>query len=218
MTHPFTMASMFWLDPNSTPEQIRAELREVRANRITLIRIFFFWENVEMRQGEFSFANYDALFSAAAENGIRIMATLGTYLPIWLKSELNKKGIDDSGRRYPCFDRPEVREPLRKFVETVVKRYRNETALAYWNLWNEPTKNACMCPSTLPLFADWLKKRYPDIASLRNAWCGEGSFFSSLCPESFEELTAEWLKTAFQNGWAPPDGSRECSTTGCSSP
>ena len=196
----FQLGAMYWLDPNADSRRIEEDMHRIRDNHFSIIRTFIWWEKVESKPGVFDFRPQDRLYEAADKAGIRIMETLGLYLPKWLKQENFKKGIDESARRYACFDRPEVMEPMRQFVETTVRRYRHAPGLAIWNLWNEAGKTPCKCPHTLAKFARWLKDRYPTLDNLHDAWAGEYNVFSTYLPDSLEEINAPWLEDMFHYG------------------
>lgn len=196
----FMLGAMYWLNPNFGKAEIEEDMRRIKDNNFNIIRSFIWWEKVEAKEGVFDYRQHDILHEAAARYGIRIMETFGFYLPAWFQKRLVAAGIDDRDRRYACFDRPQVIAPLEIFIRKTVERYKDSPALLMWNLWNEPTKNPCRCPDTLKLFAAWLKKRYGTIEALRNAWLGEALVFGTLVPDSFEELTSEWLADAFEFG------------------
>ena len=200
MKHEFMLGTMYWLNPNYSAEEIDKDLRQIKENNFNIIRTFIWWEKTELKEDEFDFTQHDILFAAAEKHNLKIMATFGLYLPPWRQASLLEAGIDDRDKRYPCFDRPEVAVPMQRFIEETVKRYKNSPALLIWNLWNEPTKSPCKCPSTLEKFEKWLKERYKSIESLRKAWLGEFQVFCTICPESFEELNVKWLKAAFETG------------------
>ena len=189
----FTLGSMYWINPKYTLADFREDLRRVRENRITLLRIFIQWEYVEVEKGKFDFSIYDTFFRAAEEAGIELMPTLLFYLPYHRLAEQERRGESDVGRRYPCLDRPAIREGLERFFAETVRRYKDSPALSIWNVWNEPTDYMCGCPDSLGAFAAWLKRKYPTTAALREAWAGEYSIFSPVLPPSVEALDAAWL-------------------------
>lgn len=196
----FMLGTMYWLNPNYGVKEIEEDMRRIRDNRFNLIRSFIWWEQVEQRKGARDFRLHDIFFEAADKYGLKVMETFGLYLPFWLQKELLAKGIDDRNRYYPCFDRPEVAEPMEAFLRDTVERYRNAPALAIWNLWNEPTKPPCRCPATLKKFCLYLKRKYPTIEALKQAWLGEFQVFTPVCVESLDELTPEYLADAFECG------------------
>lgn len=196
----FMLGAMYWLNPNYGAKEIEEDMRRIRDNRFNIIRSFIWWEKVEPRKGMREYRQHDMLFDAADKYGLKVMETFGLYLPLWLQKELLAKGIDDRSRRYPCFDRPEVAEPMEEFLRDTVERYKDAPALAIWNLWNEPTNPPCRCPATLKKFCLWLKRKYLTIEELKAAWLGEFQVFTTACVDSLDELTPEWLADAFEFG------------------
>jgi beta-galactosidase len=193
----FTLGTMYWLNPNHGPEEFDEDMRRIKADNFLLIRVFVTWEYIENIEGEYDFSGMDMLFEAADKHGLKVMATIGFYPPFWLTRQLDQSGKNDPGR-YPCLERPEVTEPLLRYVQHVVTRYRNASALAYWNLWNEPTANDTPCQPVLEKFVAWLKSRYSTIQELQDAWNGEHSIFKLVCPESLEALTVDWVRDVFR--------------------
>ncbi len=196
----FMLGAMYWLNPNYGAKEIEEDMRRIRDNRFNVIRSFIWWEKVEPRRGMREYRQHDILFEAADKYGLKVMETFGLYLPLWLQKDLLAKGIDDRSRRYPCFDRPEVAEPMEEFLRDTVERYKNAPALAIWNLWNEPTSPPCRCPATLKKFCLWLKRKYSTIEALKAAWLGEFQVFTTACVDSLDELTPEWIADAFEFG------------------
>lgn len=193
----FEIGVMYWENPKHSLEEIEKDMAHIKENNFTIIRIFIWWENVEASEGQFDFKHHDLLYKAAEKYNIKIMETFGFYLPIWLQKKLATMGIEDKGR-YACLDRPEVMEYLGKYLKKVVKRYKDSPALAIWNLWNEPCKTPCECEHTFTKFAGWLKERYSNIENLKNAWLGEFQVFSTVCPNSFDNLNVTWLQDMFR--------------------
>ena len=185
---------MYWINPKYSLADFREDMRRVKENRLSMLRIFIQWEYVEPQRNQFDFSIYDAFFQAAEEAGIKLMPTLLFYLPIHRLLEQELNGNSDAGRRFPCLDRPEIREGIELFFSETVRRYRHSPALKIWNLWNEPTDYMCQCPHSLEKYALWLKRKYHTLEELTQAWTGEFSIFKPLLPESMEQLDANWLK------------------------
>ena len=195
----FTLGTMYWINPLASQEEILRDFADMRENGFSLIRIIAWWELIEEKESCYTFSHIDRVFQAAEKTGCRLMPTIGFYPPVWLIKKLALEGKDDPGR-YPMVMRPEIQEPLSKLIQLLVTRFRRSPALAMWNIWNEPTVNATINSIRLRRFADWLRKRYTTAASLQAAWRGEYPVFSLMCPDSPEELTAEWLSDAFRYG------------------
>ena len=67
----FTLGSMYWINPKYSLEDFREDMRRVKENRLSMLRIFIQWEYVEVRRNQFDFSIYDTFFQAAEEAGIK---------------------------------------------------------------------------------------------------------------------------------------------------
>jgi len=116
-------------------------------NGLTLVRIFVIWDDVERMPNNWNFAGYDWIYAAAAESGIKVVATLcAEDPPGWVgKTPFyhNRTNLND----------PELRRQAAIYIEKVVSRYRNHPAQGAWLLMNEPTKYDVE-PATLQAFGN----------------------------------------------------------------
>ena len=190
----FTLGSMYWINPKYSPDDFRREMQTIKDNRITMLRINILWEYIEVERDKFDFSFYDTFFRAAEEAGIGIMATFIHYLPIHYLLEQQENGTGDFQRRYPCLDRPEIRQWTEKYFTECVLRYKDSPALKIWNLCNEPSDYLCSCPHSLEKFTLWLKRKYPTLEDLQEAWAGEYGIFKPLIPGSLDEIDGNWLR------------------------
>lgn len=195
----FILGTMYWVNPQASRKEFESDMAAIRQNGFSLVRIIAWWELIEKIEGDYDFTHLDRVFRAAESEGLLLMPTIGFYPPVWLARKLDKEGKNDPGR-YPVVMRPQLQEPLSKLIEALVARYRSSPALYMWNIWNEPTVNSTVNRIRLERFARWLGNRYASLGQLRQAWCGEYPVFSLLCPESMDELTADWLEHAFRYG------------------
>ncbi len=189
----FTIGAMYWINPKYSLDDFRKDMRNIQENKITLLRINIVWEYVEVAREKFDFSLYDTFFQAAEEAGISVMATFIHYLPIHYLIEQKENGNSDFHRRYPCLDRPEIRQWTERYLTETVCRYKDSPALKIWNLCNEPSDYLCKCPHSLEKFACWLKRKYPRYENLQEAWAGEYGIFKPLLPSSVNELTGQWI-------------------------
>ena len=80
------LGSQYYVNTEDTPEQIRAGMHAMGQAGLKLVRIFLQWTHVEPRQGRWNWSQYDALFDAAAEEGIGVVVTLtAIHPPGWMK-------------------------------------------------------------------------------------------------------------------------------------
>ena len=199
MNTAFTLGTMYWVNPKLSLEEMERDFSDMRENGFTLVRIFAWWELVEVHDGIYCFEHLDKAFRAAEMHHVKLMVTIGFYPPLWLARKLDTIGKNEPGR-YPMVMRPEMQKPLAAFIQRLVSRYAESPALALWNVWNEPTVNDSRNNDRLSRFAQWLRKKYANLEELRKVWFDEYPVFSLLMPDSMEQLGAAWLKEAFVFG------------------
>jgi hypothetical protein len=76
LTDQIRIGTDFFLNRTETKETIYKHFRLMREYGITIARIFIFWDDIECKPGEWNFEAYDWIYDAAAENNIKIAATL----------------------------------------------------------------------------------------------------------------------------------------------
>ena len=83
----------------------------------------------------------------------------------------------------PCFTNPKIQERAVKFVQEVVKRYKDEDNLLFYNAWNEirnrPIED-CFCPYCKKEYQSYLKNKYHTIDRLNK--------FYGATEESFDKI------------------------------
>jgi len=135
----------------------------MQENGLTLARIFIIWDDMERTPGNWDFTRYDWIYDAAAQSGIKIVATLcAEDPPGWVKRTPfyhNRANLND----------PEIRRHAAIYIEKVVNRYRGHTAQGVWLLMNEPEKYDTE-PSTFEAFGNWLQAKYGTVAELNRHW------------------------------------------------
>ena len=103
---------------NRMPAKERiAELQRMKQTGIRFFRTDLDWAQVEPTPGKWNFAEWDSVVSEARKLGLRPVAILGGNLPAHGKPPFEKM---DAWKRY---------------VETVVRRYRND--ILYYEVINE---------------------------------------------------------------------------------
>jgi Beta-galactosidase len=105
-----------------------------------LVRLGAYWSRLAPAPRAWRFDELDWLVERAAARGVPVLLTVGMkaprwpefYLPAWLGEGLDRR------RRWPISDDPRVRAGARAFVETVVRRYRQQPGIEAWQVENEP--------------------------------------------------------------------------------
>jgi len=173
LTQQLRIGAEFFLNRTETKESVQRHFRLMHENGLTLARIFVIWDDIERTPGNWDFAGYDWIYDAAAESGIKIVATLcAEDPPGWVKKTPfyhNRTNLND----------PEIRKHAAIYIAKVVNRYRGHTAQGAWLLMNEPTKYDTE-PSTFQAFGDWLRLKYGTVDELNKHWFRSAETFSDV--------------------------------------
>lgn len=107
----------------ATKKELEQAIGLMKEAGVGWVRMDFLWEDIEPRQGEFTFEKYDYLVDILTKNNLHILGLLN-YCTSW---------ASPSGKwNDPAQDN-------RLFVEyasKVVSRYKDR--IKYWEVWNEP--------------------------------------------------------------------------------
>lgn len=155
------LGSQYYVNTGDDPQHIRAGIAAMASAGLKLVRIFLQWTQVEPRQGQWDWSQYDALFDAAAEGGIGVIVTLtAIHPPGWMKISF---GPQDQGP----LDDPAYWERARDYILRVVARYGSHPAMHSWILNNEPQLFLSQDEVVLRRFQKFVEQRYGgDIENL----------------------------------------------------
>ncbi len=115
-------------------------LKEILNTKFDLIRLAAYWDELEPQEDVQDFSHLDWQIALAKSKQIPIVLAVGMkaprwpeyFIPPWVLTRLRlRKGADVSRHAY-------LRERTLRFLETVVRRYRDEEAIHYWQVENEP--------------------------------------------------------------------------------
>ena len=115
-------------------------LKEILKTRFDLVRLAAYWDELEPQDGVYDFRSLDWQIAEAASRQIPIVLSVGMkaprwpeyFIPPWVLKRLElRKGADVSRHAH-------LRERTLRFIEAVVTRYRDEEAIRYWQVENEP--------------------------------------------------------------------------------
>ena len=114
--------------------------KEIVKTPFDLIRLAAYWDELEPQEGVYDFSSLDWQVAEAASKQIPIVLSVGMKAPRWpeyfipswaLKRLRLRMGADVSGHAY-------LRERTLQFIDAVVRRYRDERMIRYWQVENEP--------------------------------------------------------------------------------
>ena len=155
-------------------EGIRADFETMRSLNLRLVRLFLLWEDFQPRPDvveERQLENLARTFELAEEAGLLLMPTLfvghmsgPNWLPSWAISEERYEGglvyvadgVPSERRPRDLYDDPLMLEAQRLLAETVVGRFRDQSALYGWDLCNEI--DLVQMPETAEKGDRWLRE------------------------------------------------------------
>jgi beta-galactosidase len=149
----------FFLNRSETRETVEKHFKLMRENGISLVRIFVIWDDIERTPGNWDLSHYDWIYDAAAENGIKIAATLcAEDPPGWMDKTTFY-------HQHANLDDPKLRALSTVYIEKVVGRYKSHPGTGFWLLMNEPEKYN-EDADTFRVFGKWLQNKYGSVDEL----------------------------------------------------
>lgn len=212
MTDFFPFGTQYHRAPTPLPEEWPGDLREIAAVGYTHVQFRPQWRWHERVRGGYTFDDLDRLFDLAAQNELRVvLKPMLETAPDWVFQELGGTrigfhGVPISpvaigsfyvGGWLPCFDNPQVMEAAAAFVDRLVRRYREHSALWFYDAWNEPRSRPlgqCHCDHSVRSYQAWLGERFGSVEEI-NARFGKAwtSLESIRPPASAGDYTEMFL-------------------------
>lgn len=107
--------------------------------KVKNIRLPIYWNEIEKEKGNFDYANYDFMISEGAKRNVKFIINIGWRLPRWPECHAPEWTNQE--------DISEVQSRTLMMLEKTVKRYRDNSAVVYWQVENEPFLNTFgICP------------------------------------------------------------------------
>lgn len=106
--------------------------------QIKKIRVPVYWNVVEAEKGKYDFSDVDWQLDEARKRNAEIVLAVGQKTPRWPECNMPDwiNGNDNIRK-----------DSLLVFVDTVVKRYKGDPAVKYWQIENEPFLRFGICPA-----------------------------------------------------------------------
>ena len=147
------------------------------------------WYDIEVAPGEYDFRRLDKLMELVEKHGLKVLLWPWPELqPEWVaKVHANSQWEAADGYKPgpACWDHPEVRTAIERFVTRVVERYRDRPSVLAWDLGAEAgiwvtslgpvdkpwdARLYCYCPHTVARYREWLQRKYGTIQKLNEVW------------------------------------------------
>lgn len=115
-------------------EYLGLDWREVYLNilddlKVAAVRVGLNWDEIEARQGEFYFADYDWMFNEAEKRGVEVLPVVGFKLPRWPECRAPQWAS--------ALPQKEFEEAQFKMIEAVVNHFKNYQNIKMWQMENE---------------------------------------------------------------------------------
>lgn len=172
-----------WYPEQWGMERVEADLDGICDLGCNIVRIGdFAWDRFEPREGEYDFSFFDRVIEKVKARGLHVLMCVPTAtMPRWLAlayPEVMRRREDGSrepygGRRGYCLNAPKYRERAVALAHALARHYKDETAIAAWQVDNEighEGSDMCWCETCHRDFLDYLRSRYDHIHELNDRW------------------------------------------------
>jgi len=176
-TEPFLYGVCNGPRPGPKAGQYERTARAVAAAGFNVVRCDFYWDAIQPSgPDEWRFEHYDRMVEAFAAQGVEMQVIL-SYNTRWAAPEDLR---DASDRRAWLFAPPAI-EPWRRYVATLVERYRDR--VRFWEIWNE-ADIINFWPGTYEQYRDLLRVSYETIKAIDPSLQVMTSGFATLFPHN----------------------------------
>lgn len=195
--------AVYFRKSNPPREDWERDYRQASQDGMNCFRHWFMWSAIEAAPGQYDWEEYDRQLDLAAQNGIcTIIGIFLDVAPQWAFQQFphariqvvkNSKvqqrlGLPVGARAHShytgacavagwpglCFDNEDVLQRGELFLKALVKRYKDHSGMAGYDVWNELNQygdfGACHCEASTEKFRHWLKEKYGDLKTLGKAW------------------------------------------------
>jgi beta-galactosidase GanA len=195
---------------------IDTDIRRMKSVGFNTVVIHIDWYDIEPAEGRFAFERHDRLMDLIDQQNMSALLWPWPELqPEWVvKLYPESEWIASDGYRAgsACWDHFSVRALIERFVDRVVKRYKDRPSVIGWDLGAEagiwvsgvsnpvdqaPTARLyCYCASTASRYREWLKRKYGAIGNLNETWATYYDDWAQIEPVRtgvFERAQIFWL-------------------------
>lgn len=98
--------------------------------QVKRVRLPIYWDDIEPNQNEFDFSDYDFMINEGAKRDVKFILTVGWRVPRWPECHAPKWTSEKNMSA--------VQVNLLNTITKVVDRYKDNSAIEYWQVENEP--------------------------------------------------------------------------------
>lgn len=165
-----------WIEPGQSKEQMFDWFKAMSDNKMYSARIFVMWNYIEVKPGEFDFTLYDWAFEAANKYGVKIEATLcAIHGPVF-----HSQVFHGRPQYNELFDSEEIKRLSAIFIDKTVNRYKDNKALGFWWILNEPRSFLPDSELATQRLQEWVKNKYQNIETVNKEWIENYTDFSDI--------------------------------------
>lgn len=95
-----------------------------------IVRVVAYWEDIESQKDTFNFDNLDFQIREAEQYGVPVALAIGYRVPRWPECHIPRWILPS--------DTPRLQSETRDYLASIVKRYKDNPAIAIWQVENEP--------------------------------------------------------------------------------
>lgn len=196
--------SHLFVNPEDTPEVMRACIAQLDKVGFKLIRLFMVWGLIEPEPGEYRWSPFAEIFDEAEARGMKVVPTLMSGQPPgWMGLTRGMQDIAD-------LDDPAFVERSAAYLQGVVQKFRDHPALDSWILWNEPSREiSATSPHAWEKYRKFIASLHGDNVAAYNAThFVPVTSFNEVIPERFpageisfisHRAKIEWLMFAMHD-------------------
>ena len=189
--------TQYYRFPTPLKDEWEEDITNMENYSLDTFQIRINWRANEIKEDQYNFDDVDELVKLAKKHHKKIIIKfLLECAPQYIFDKYEGTRIGPRGERIrggyhgafyggwqPCFTNPKIQERAVKFVQEVVKRYKDEKNLLFYNAWNEirnrPIED-CFCPYCKKEYQSYLRRKFTTIENLNK--------FYGATEESFETI------------------------------
>ncbi len=184
--------------PEHWPRDQRvADPARMAAADVNVVRMAeFAWDRMEPRLDHFDFSLFDEMIDRLGDEGIdTILSTPTAAPPRWLTAahpeslrvDADGRAMGHGSRQHVCTNNPGFRAASRRITQAMGNHFATNPRVIGWQTDNEfhCHFSECFCPACVTGYREWLRAKYPDIATLNESW---GTSFWSLTYDTFDAI------------------------------